>query len=576
MSLTVSLNGGWEQFSDDPAVRHRYEELQQVLHSMGYPSTDDHSSSPCEGFSEKDVTIACLSPNLEGLSLFLESCQHCPGDLFLVLSSDWLIKKPMLSNVVNAIQPGTYVQSALYVKKGICCYKGGSSYLKVFDPPRKVTYFFNSTSDASLIQLFNDVDCPQSVPPGTSRFLSDIILMRILLAQSGIKVPKTLAFPYKPTENYDKNISGITVVPITSNGEHVADVLRPAIANFQESPDISDAEWVTVKIFRVRDNDDKATRGTRLRKTGDILGAVCDLLPHASKGDIILIQCDGMNTNRFTKSNQNENKLNELCRHENRDVGVHIQTTVCRNPEDEVVLTSTLCFISGDVAYGRTEEAAPQSLEDTFKDLEISSEKSQQSLRNKLKRISEKIMKIIMELDDRGTNAQTDIIGIVLLVVDFMVTSEKGDLLPVPVNVGCQRSQLYDVINPDQAGEAVRPLLATMLTRSLKYVLAERRILVLGAGFVGKTFVWDMARDCGIKVHLIDEDPNTYAADLVEEFIHYDMSDHTRDKEHCEAHNTDASDTRAPSSRRLCDFLGGLCSSDSHDLRSNVLRGAPH
>ncbi|XP_064614479.1 carnosine synthase 1-like [Liolophura sinensis] len=534
MSLTVGMNGDWEQFSDDPAVRHRYEELQQVLHSIGYPSIDDQSGSPCKGFSEKDVTIAWLSSNLEGLSLLLESCQHCPGDLFLVLSSDWLIKKPLFSNKVNMTQPGAFVQSALYVKKGICCYKGGSSYLKVFDPPRKVTYFFNSTSDASLIQLFNDVDCPQSVPPGTSRLLSDIILMRILLAQSGIKVPKTLAFPYKPRQIYDKNISGITVVPITSDGYQVADVLRPAITNFQESPDISDAEWVTVKIFRVRDNDDKATLGTRLRKTGDILGAVCDLLPHASKGDIILIQCDGMNTNRFTKPNQNENKLNELCSHEKRDVGVHIQTTVCRNPEDEPVHTSTLCFISGDMLQGRINEAPVQSLEDTLKDLEINSEPKQQFLRNELKRISEEIMKIIMELDgriddDRSTNAQTD-----LIVVDFMVTSEKGDLLPVPVNVGCQRNQLYDVINPDEAGEAVRPLLATMLTRSLKYILAEKRILVLGAGLVGKTFVWNTARDCGIKVHLIDEDPNTYAADLVEEFIHYDMSDHTRDKEHCE------------------------------------------
>lgn len=50
------------------------------------------------------------------------------------------------------------------------------------------------------------------------------------------------------------------------------------------------------------------------------------------------------------------------------------------------------------------------------------------------------------------------------------------------------------------AGEVARPLVETMLRRAQCHLMEGKHVLVIGAGGVSKKFVWEAARDYGLKV----------------------------------------------------------------------------
>lgn len=47
---------------------------------------------------------------------------------------------------------------------------------------------------------------------------------------------------------------------------------------------------------------------------------------------------------------------------------------------------------------------------------------------------------------------------------------------------------------------AAAPLVETMLRRSARYLMEGKQLLLVGAGGVSKKFVWEAARDYGLKV----------------------------------------------------------------------------
>ena len=59
---------------------------------------------------------------------------QCPGDMLLVMSTTWLSKKP---------SERSQDHQSLFVHKAAVFKAGGRSYLDIFDPPRRVTYFVN-------------------------------------------------------------------------------------------------------------------------------------------------------------------------------------------------------------------------------------------------------------------------------------------------------------------------------------------------------------------------------------------------------------------------------------------------
>ncbi|XP_075913926.1 uncharacterized protein LOC142907901, partial [Petromyzon marinus] len=133
-----------------------------------------------------------------------------------------------------------------------------------------------------------------------------------------------------------------------------------------------------------------------------------------------------------------------------------------------------------------------------------------------------------------GAGAQTDMLG-----VDLVLTRASGVLVPVVLDVNERRCLstcgAFEAMNPSSRGEAAGPWLQTMLHRSQAYLLAGADVLVIGAGGTSKKFVWELAEQLGIRIHLVDSNPAHFAASMVTSFTFYDYVDHRRDDVHAKA-----------------------------------------
>lgn len=94
--------------------------------------------------------------------------------------------------------------------------------------------------------------------------------------------------------------------------------------------------------------------------------------------------------------------------------------------------------------------------------------------------------------------------------VDFALTVAGRALTPVALELNgglcleaCGALEgLWAAPRPGLAAEeaAAAPLVETMLRRSARYLMEGKQLLLLGAGGFSKKFVWEAARDYGLKV----------------------------------------------------------------------------
>ena len=84
----------------------------------------------------------------------------------------------------------------------------------------------------------------------------------------------------------------------------------------------------------------------------------------------------------------------------------------------------------------------------------------------------------------------------------------NGQMEPVGIEVNSHdctiNCQLFEFLNPHRQGEAVKPLVETMIRRSQLFAMQDKTVLVIGAGGFSKMFIWDSYKSFGINVsHLI-------------------------------------------------------------------------
>lgn len=95
--------------------------------------------------------------------------------------------------------------------------------------------------------------------------------------------------------------------------------------------------------------------------------------------------------------------------------------------------------------------------------------------------------------------------------MDFALTVAGGALIPVALELNsCLCLEACGALEglwaaPRSAtaakeAAAATPLVETMLRRSARCLMEGKQLLVIGAGGVGKKFVWEAARDYGLKV----------------------------------------------------------------------------
>jgi len=526
--------------SDDKHIDRYYDALQYTLYETGYPETIDRSATPRRTYTRNDPTIVILSSPVECMCFLLEGGRQCPGDLILVLSTTWLSKVP-------STEHGKEEAYELYVNKGISSDRGGNTFIDTYDPPRRVTYFVDFFTEGCTSgqrcdgeEIERHLVCPMSSSAELSKLVDDKLLTRILMGKAGLPYPTTLAFPYRSKMTYDTStLEDITVFPLsTTTG--VTNILSAAITKFLLSSEMENRQKVVVKPSGPMWFESHHVSIHPRNETESIVGAAAAILPHLVEGDAILVEAflepipreHLRSNNTATRNKKKKENLNA------RKLSFRLRATVCRNAQGKALMTSTTCGVGDADRPISGDNTVVQNLEATLKLWGVTDAGVCQDVHDDVKYKSEATLDAIMEFEKtvsqskRGPiGAQTDLIGI-----DFVLTKQEGPLSVVAVDVNSHdctiNNQIFEFINPEMSGEAVRPVVYNMLNRSIKYIMQGKRVLVIGGGGESKRFIWEAAQEYNIEVYLVESDPTHFAAEMVRELLHVDITDHTRDSHH--------------------------------------------
>nr|XP_033775886.1 carnosine synthase 1 isoform X2 [Geotrypetes seraphini] len=541
---TRDVSLGSKDGSENATVASMYNLLQCTLQRAGLPETVDRTKQPRTGFTLSDVTVCIVGAPSSFLSVLLEGGNQCPGYILLCLSSTWFSKVPSNSH---------QSEYTLLVNKAITFDHGGKTYLDEFEPPRWVTYFTGSFGRyeeewQAATELGRGLECPTGNTIELTRLLEDKLLTRLLLDQHGLGVPATLALTYKKLMPPLCTTAGESIVKIVelSKKEGQENLIQEEISQFLQCSLMAYTNQVVVKPagWRWSRRIQKVFIHPKLDSSA-IFQAVVSLLDELEEEESILVEafCP---TIQPMKTLPPESPIAfERCSFSRPKLAVRICTVVCRSREDRPLLSKVVCAVGREDKPVRHQVSVPQTLDTTLQQLGIVDKTQQKALYSQIKEKAEAAMSAIIEAEAKlspeqrgGRRAQTDVLG-----VDFLLTLVDQNVTAIALELNAhlclETCAVFETVNQPLAvagarESAERLLVSVMLKRSQCFIMEGKQILVIGAGGVSKKFVWESARDYGIKIHLIESDPNHFASRIVESFIHYDVTDHKRDKEHAQ------------------------------------------
>ena len=127
-------------------------------------------------------------------------------------------------------------------------------------------------------------------------------------------------------------------------------------------------------------------------------------------------------------------------------------------------------------------------------------------LEESLKSISAKLLQLIWDNETRmKSEVHTDLIGI-----EYIMSKIGGVPTPVGVEINSIKClndvQLAEFLYPESQGEAFHHLIQNAITRSQKFLMIKKTVLVIGGGGHSKKYIWDVAKDYGIEVRYSEEE----------------------------------------------------------------------
>ncbi|KAJ1065965.1 hypothetical protein K5549_013478 [Capra hircus] len=453
-----------------------------------------------------EVTLCILGSPSTFLSVLLEAGVQSPGNMLLCLSPAWLTKVPA---------PGQPGEAALLVSKAVSFHPGGLTFLDDFVPPRRATYFLAGLGlgpgwGREAAELARDLTCP------TGASAEDRLLTRRLLAQQGnVAVPATLAFTYKPPALLRGGDTSPGLRMVELNGKEGQETLvKEEVGAFLHSEALGDALQVAVKLSGWRWRGRQALRLYPRAEQDPVVDTVLALLEKLEEEESVLVEavCPPARL-PFPGSPPPGPEL-----------ALRICAVVCRTQGDRPLLSKVVCSVGRGDRPLRHQSSLPRTLEAALAQCVLTLEAG-------------------LSAEQRGgRQVRTDFLG---PGVDFALTVAGRALTPVALALNgglcleaCGALEgLWAAQRPGLAAEeaAAAPLVETMLRRSARCLMEGKQLLLLGAGGVSKKFVWEAARDYGLKLHLVESDPNHFASQLVQTFIHFDVTEHRRDEENARA-----------------------------------------
>ncbi|XP_030339602.1 carnosine synthase 1 [Strigops habroptila] len=480
------------------------------------------------------MTVCILGSPSTFLPVLLEGGTRCPGAMVLCLSPTWATRVP------SETSPGAW---SLLLSRGVSFKTGGHSALETFTPPRQAnyvtgTYRMGGSEGGWVSELTRDLDCPTGGSVPLTRRLEDPLLARwVLAARAGLAVPPTTAF-VRGSRRGDlppgMGVPGVKLVWMEDTPD-TERLVQEEVGAFLGGSDMEQYGQVAVRPagWRWRGSGTRSTHGKA--EGAAVAQAVGARLRALRDDDSVLLEAL-VPTARLPEPPP-RSPAPRL------PMALRICTLVCRSWGDRPQLCQVSCAMGRAEAPVHHGAALPQGLDSSLQHWGVVAPGQRQALAKRLQVAAEATMAAVLATEAElspeqrgGARAHTDIMG-----VDFLLACVDDTLELVVLSTNSQRC-LETCLLAEAMGRAVgqphgdtpRLLAEAMLHRAQCHLVEGKDILLIGAGGVSKSFVWDAARDYGLRIHLVESDPEHFAAGLVETFLPYDSREHRRDEEHAE------------------------------------------
>ncbi|XP_013413716.1 carnosine synthase 1 isoform X2 [Lingula anatina] len=495
-----------------------WHDLQQGLSFCNLPETEDRTQNPRPNPTVEEITMVVLGEPLTCLNLCLEGGKQCPGGMLLVPSLTWLQKEPTNERDLQTLR----------VRKAVTFDSCGRTFLDIFTPPRRVNYFMNlvtgnEKADArspsnNFLNFERDLECPVGVTEEMVKRLDDRILTRILVADAGVAYPDTLAFPFRPKISYNLGDHDISVVPVR-NKEDGKENIRSQLGVFLKRLLKKGIEKVVVKV------PGSASPGVSYHSAHDQAGvysAMCQGLDVLEEGESIIVEafCETLKLLPVPHLDYEEQAVGM----KTQALSCTIRAVVCCTPNGNQLVSDIVCGVGHADKPLDGGNTLPLSLEGFLSQWGFQERSEIEKIRSMIKAKAEVILENWMRYESKlkkeeigGSLMRTNVLG-----VNFVLThQEDGSYDAVAVSISNSRktianSQIHEFQNLSKLGSSVRPLVATMVNCSQRFLLQGKHILLIGAG---EEFVWEAVREYNVKITLVDGDPNNKADKCVHKFI---------------------------------------------------------
>ncbi|MBI5597586.1 MAG: ATP-grasp domain-containing protein [Elusimicrobia bacterium] len=541
------------------AERTELDKLAKNLAKLGLPPAK--TVRVANPVSADRPTVAILAPaSVYKLSIAREGGRQAPGDVHLALDASWLVSERRPDG-----------RTRILMKKGLFFDAEGQAWVAEYDQPRVVRYFGNfftlgSNDRADGVPFEKGLDTPMTSSVELEAVTNDKLLTRVFMAEKGVGVPATLAFllhghPMAWRTGFDRN--GVTLAQLGARVRAQVEEFLAANAGRLGGEVVvkpSGPQWHSsrgVKFFKTSDIDAIAAHVMALSQDGMMTpdGAVLideritppPLYFRVKEGGARAPPADGYSGKGLRMGA--DVSLDFLSAAEAKTAAAapakrdwNMRLFAQRTPWGGTVNSAvfvragpwgkpTVAEPGGPNEAGKADPedaAVVMPFEDVIKALQdqhglLKTPAEAAAFREDLERTARGTLESLWEneaqlrADGRiPAQAQTDFVGL-----DVMLDWKGGKLIPKVIEINDHDSggqMQLDSFYPERAGEHSRAWVATMLQRARRDALKGKRILMVGGGYYGKRFIFERAKELGVKITLVDR-PGSLMADLVDRYI---------------------------------------------------------
>ena len=478
--------------------------LADSLSANGLPSyktvVDDRPSD------SRRPTVAILAPaSRHKVAIAREGGKQAPGDVHLALDASWLIQ-----------ETGPDGKNRLLLKKGVTFDEKGQATIVEYKEPRVVHYFANyftlgANDRDDGVPYEKNLDVPQSNSLLLETLVNDKLRMSLLGAENGVEVPAMLTFamPAHPLAASASATPGARVsVAAMPVGDAKAAEIRRQVDAFVDG---YQGDEIVVKPSGPQFHSGRGVKFFKKEQRAEIAAHALELSnsPMMTQDGAVIV------TGRVNSA--------PLTR-DGRKMETTLRVLAARTPWGGAVTTDIFARV-GPWGKPTTAEAADprdnatvEPWERLLKDWNLTPKQAKE-LDARTRALAATMLQAIMKMEkglkrpEGGSyQAQTDMIGL-----DVMIEKRGGELVPVMIEVNDHDSggqfNLDAAIAKERVGAHSREWVANMLQRARRDALRGKTVVIVGAGYTGKRFIFERAKELGVKILLVDK-ADTWASEF--------------------------------------------------------------